>query len=145
MKNYLRAYIAYTQNNWVDHLPIAKFAASNHVNVFTGMTPFFADHGFYSRTGIEPPRTYKGKQQAELLAADKIVCRQKEMMTFLEDQLAWFQDEQIRFANRIHQSYLEYQIGDKVYVDARHFASERQKITGSEKHRTVRNHLKHQQ
>ena len=34
MKNYLRAYIAYTQDDWVDHLPMVKFAASNYVNAF---------------------------------------------------------------------------------------------------------------
>ena len=77
MKNYLRAYIAYTQDNWVDYLSIAEFAASNHINASTGMTLFFANHGFHPRTGIEPPKTFKGEseQKAELLAADKIVAQ----------------------------------------------------------------------
>ena len=60
LKNFLYAYIAYTQDNWVDHLPMAKFAASNHVNTSTSMTPFFADHGFHLHTGIESLKTYKG-------------------------------------------------------------------------------------
>ena len=59
IKNYLRAYIAYTQDDWVDHLPMAEFTASNHINASTGMTPFFANHGFHPRTGIEPPGTYE--------------------------------------------------------------------------------------
>ena len=41
MKNYLRAYVSYTQNDWVDHLLMAKFSANNHINESTGMTPFF--------------------------------------------------------------------------------------------------------
>ena len=127
MKNYLHMYIAYAQDNWVDHLPIAEFAANNYVNASTDMTLFFADHGFHSCTSIKLPGMYKSEWQAELLAADKIICRQKEMMTFLQDQLAWSQDEQTRFANRTRQPYLEYQISDKVYVDARHFASEKDK------------------
>ena len=49
------------------------------------------------------------------------------MMTFLQDQLAWSQDEQTRFANKIRQPHPKYKISDKVYVDARHFASERDK------------------
>ena len=49
------------------------------------------------------------------------------MMEFFWDQLAWSQDKQMRFANRICQPHLKYKIGDKVYVDARHFASERDK------------------
>ena len=75
IKNYLCAYIAYTQDNWVDHLSMAEFAASNHVNASTGMKLFFANHRFHPRTGIELSGTYEGEQQAELLAADKIICR----------------------------------------------------------------------
>ena len=47
MKNYLQAYISYTQDDWVDHLPMAEFSANNHINESTGMTPFFADKGFH--------------------------------------------------------------------------------------------------
>ena len=35
IKNYLHMYIAYTQDNWMDQLPMAKFATNNHVNIFT--------------------------------------------------------------------------------------------------------------
>ena len=77
MKNYLYVYIAYTQDNWVDYLPMAKFAVSNYVNASTGVILFFADHSFYPQTSIEPSRTYKKerkqKQQAELLIANKII------------------------------------------------------------------------
>ena len=95
MKNYLQAYIAYTQDDWVDHLPMAKFAASNHVNASIGMILFFADHGFHPCTGIEPSRTFKNEseQNAKLLAVNKIVAQQEEMMSFLQDQSAWSQDE----------------------------------------------------
>ena len=61
IKNYLHAYIAYTQNDWVDHLPMAKFATSNHVNALTGVTPFFVNYSFHSCIGIESPGTYKGE------------------------------------------------------------------------------------
>ena len=33
-------------------------------------------------------------KKAKFLAADKIIKRQAEMMTFLQDQLAWAQDKQ---------------------------------------------------
>ena len=48
-------------------------------------------------------------------------------MEFLWDQLVWLQDEQARFVNRIRQVHPEYKISDKVYIDARHFASEKDK------------------
>ena len=49
------------------------------------------------------------------------------MMTFLQDQLAWAQDEQTQFANQDCQPHPEYQIGNEVYVDTRDFASEKSK------------------
>ena len=93
-KKYLQAYINHTQNNWVDNLPIAEFAANNHVNASTEIMLFFADYNFHPQTSMKPPGTYKGKQKVELLAADKIVGKQAKIMTFLQDQLAWMQDEQ---------------------------------------------------
>lgn len=126
MKNYLRAYINHTQDNWVDALPMAEFAASNHVNASTGVPPFFPNHAYHPRTGIEPPKTYgNGDRKAELLAADEIVTRPQGMMDFLQDQLAWAQEEQARFANGDRQPHPEYKVGDEVYADARHFASEK--------------------
>ena len=129
IKNYLQAYTAYTQDDWVNHLPMAEFATNNHVNTFTDVTSFFADHSFHPWTNIEPPRMYKGEgeQRTELLATNKIVAWQAEMMTFLQDLLVWSQDKQTQFANRTRQPYLEYKIGDNVYVDAKHFASEQDK------------------
>ena len=68
---------------------MAEFAVSDHVNASTGVTPFFADHGFHPRISIEPPRTYDGERKAKLLAANHIVKRQDKMMKFLQDQIAW--------------------------------------------------------
>ena len=67
---------------------MAEFAASNHVNASTEVTPFVVDYGFHSQTDMEPLSTYDGEQKAELLAADKIVKKQAKIMTFLLDQLA---------------------------------------------------------
>ena len=72
---------------------MAKFAASNYVNMSMEIISFFADYGFHSQTGIKPSGIYKGKQKAELLAKDEIIKKQAEMMTFLQDQLAWVQDK----------------------------------------------------
>ena len=88
MKNYLRAYIDHTQDDWVDYLPMAEFSANNHVNESTRVTSFFADNGFHPRTGIEPPQTFESvNRKAELLNADKIVANQQEMALFLQNQL----------------------------------------------------------
>lgn len=74
MKNYLRAYINHVQDNWMDHLPMAIFAANNHVNISTRVTLFFAHNGFYPQTGIKLLQPTKAIQKAKLFAADKIVA-----------------------------------------------------------------------
>ena len=42
----------------------------NRLNASIEMILFFADHGFYLRTGIKPSGTYNGKQKAKLLVAN---------------------------------------------------------------------------
>ena len=49
------------------------------------------------------------------------------MIAFLQDQLTWSQNKQTQFANRTCQLHLEYKVRDTVYVDARHFVSEKDK------------------
>ena len=84
MKNYLQAYVNHTQDDWVDHLPMAKFSANNHLNESTGITPFFADNGFCPRTSVEPLQAYQQEtsQKAKLLTADKIVKQEEETRLF---------------------------------------------------------------
>ena len=126
MKNYLCAYVSHVQDDWVDHLLIVEFAANNHVNASTDVTPFFEDNGFHSCTDVEPPQTYqKAGRRAELLAADKIIANQKEIILFLKDQLAWAQEEQTHWANQHYQPYPGYKVGDIVYIDTKHFVSKR--------------------
>ena len=68
---------------------MAEFLANNHVSKSTEMIPIFADNGFHSRTGVEPPQAYQqeASQKAKLLTADKIVAKQEEIISYLQDQL----------------------------------------------------------
>ena len=59
------------------------------------------------------------------MVADKIVAKQEETLSYLQDQLTWSQQKQAHLANQNRQPHPEYKVGDMVYVDARHFASER--------------------
>ena len=37
----------YSQDDWVDYLPLAEFAFNNSVNNSTRLTPFFANYGYH--------------------------------------------------------------------------------------------------
>lgn len=74
------------QNDWIDHLPMAKFAANNHINASTRLSLFFANNGFYLCMGVKIPQIYeKTNWRAELLKTDQIVINQKAIATFLQN------------------------------------------------------------
>jgi len=54
MNKYLRAFVSFTQDDWVDWLPLAEFATNNQVNKTMGISPFFTNYGYNPHLGIEP-------------------------------------------------------------------------------------------
>jgi hypothetical protein len=44
----------YHQNDWVDWLPLAEFAANNAISETTGVFPFFANYRFNPQLEVEP-------------------------------------------------------------------------------------------
>ena len=54
MKKHLWAYINHFQNNWVDLLPIAKFAANANPSASTKIPPFQTTHGYIQRISFDP-------------------------------------------------------------------------------------------
>ena len=49
-------YIDFSQEDWEDWLPMAEFSANNVASASTGISPFFANKGFYPRMSFGPPR-----------------------------------------------------------------------------------------
>jgi hypothetical protein len=58
LKQYLRAYMNFRQNNWVNWLPLAEFALNNAISETTGFFFFFANYGFNPKLGFEPRPPY---------------------------------------------------------------------------------------
>jgi hypothetical protein len=56
IEQYLRAFMNFHQNDWVQWLPLAEFAANNVISETTGVSPFFANYGFNPRLGVEPSK-----------------------------------------------------------------------------------------
>lgn len=49
MEQYLRSYVSYQQDDWTKWLPMAEFAANNHMSASTQATPFMSNYGFHPR------------------------------------------------------------------------------------------------
>ena len=45
IKQYLRVYINFKQNNWSEWLSIAKFSYNDKIQTSTGHSPFFVNYG----------------------------------------------------------------------------------------------------
>ena len=54
MKMRLRAYVNHYQNDWVNLLPIAKFATNANPSASTNISPFQAIHRYVSRMSFDP-------------------------------------------------------------------------------------------
>ena len=50
LEQYLRIYVNYEQNDWINLLPLAEFVYNNTTQSATGMSPFFANLGFHPRS-----------------------------------------------------------------------------------------------
>ena len=53
MEQYLRCYVNYQQNDWVELLPMAQFAFNNSMAV-TGVSPFYANYGQHPNIENDP-------------------------------------------------------------------------------------------
>ena len=88
VNRYLRAFVSFTQDDWVDYLPLAEFAMNNQVNDSTGISPFFANYGFKPRLGIEPaghpPQNLSAQAKMEFFRADAVANRFDRILTQLK-------------------------------------------------------------
>src|SRR5882724_2573840 len=81
LEQYLRVYINYQQDDWVNLLPLAKFAYNNTSHLATIVTPFFANKGFHPKlkVSLEPVVSDTAHQVATDL---------KELHLYLCDQIS---------------------------------------------------------
>ena len=54
LEQYLRIYCNYQQDNWSELLPLAEFAYNNALSATTGVSPFFANKGYYPNITVHP-------------------------------------------------------------------------------------------
>jgi hypothetical protein len=91
MNQYLRAYVNYMGDNWVEYLPGAEFAANNADSASTKASPFLANYGQHPRVGFEPldhpPQDASAYARANILQADKLVQRMQDLDTHLREEM----------------------------------------------------------
>ena len=126
IEQYLRAYTNHLQDDWVEWLPIAEFAANNHVSETTKMTPFFATYGYHPRMDFnhEPMKiAVAGAARFTTGKAEEFADDMERLHQVLRQEIAW---AQTRYEQRsASKAVTTIRVGDQVWLDARHLRTDR--------------------
>ena len=94
MEQYLRVFINYRQEQWLDWLGIAEFAYNNKIHSATKISLFEAN---YSQN---PRIEFKERRKGKYKAAGRFVKRIKRIQKKAKVALSKVQEEMKRFADR---------------------------------------------
>ncbi|GME32536.1 reverse transcriptase domain protein [Neofusicoccum parvum] len=111
LEQYLRCYLNYSQDNWVELLPLAQFAYNSAKASATQESPFYANYGF-EPTAYQEPIPSQSLAQKGILKADQLKALHRQLQLDLEFNRYLMS----RYYDRRHQEAPELKEGDKVYL-----------------------------
>src|SRR5882672_4545793 len=111
LEQYLRIYINYQKDDWVDFLPLAEFAYNNTLHSATVVTPFFSNKGFHLKLEVSLASVVSD-------AAHSVASDLKELHQYLHDQIACtLKQYKLHLATR-WLPIPPFQVGDPVWLDS---------------------------
>jgi hypothetical protein len=123
MEQYLRMHVNYLQDDWVEWLPLAEFAANNHASEATGASPFFGMYGRDPRWQFDlspAARNNQDDQRARTVAENLAGIHDHLRSEILRAQLR-YQDN----ADEHRLPAPNYQVDDRVWLDGRNWKTRR--------------------
>jgi hypothetical protein len=123
MEQYLRVFVNHQQDDWVQWLPLAEFAANNGVSESTKCTPFFAVQGADTRMSfVREPTQERDQRRCE---ADQVQATMQPVHEHLRVEMRRSQAVQEEGANRGRVPAPNIQVGSEVWLDARNVRTTR--------------------
>lgn len=121
IESWLRCYICYMQDDWVDLLPLAKFAYMNTYHDSIGMSPNEARYGttLDTRQGIEDD-PQRGEIPTAKERAEGIILKRQE----LEATWRKTKEAQAKWYNQNHRP-VEFKVGDMVLLSSKNIKTVR--------------------
>ena len=119
LEQYLRLYVNHRQSDWADWLSLAEFAYNNREHSATKMSPFYANSGRHP-TDLAGIRTASSN-----LSAEEFATHIKEVHSLAQTNLTRAAEDMKRFYDRHAGEEVEYQPGDKVFLDGRNIKTTR--------------------
>jgi RNase H-like domain found in reverse transcriptase/Reverse transcriptase (RNA-dependent DNA polymerase)/Integrase zinc binding domain len=137
LEQYLRAFMNFAQDDWVDWLPLAEFASNNAVSETTGYSPFFANYGFHPRLGFEPRTACSPdktpQQKKEFMKAHSIADRFDRILTQLKALAAESGRRYEENANASRVDAPRYTVGQRVWLSTKNMKTNRPMKKGDDK------------
>jgi hypothetical protein len=125
IETYLRAFVAYTQENWGKLLPLAQIALDNRPASATGISPFFLSHG-YNAEPIQLQEEVESQPNKTPAGRGLIwVQRMKEAQDYAQAAMAVAQQQQEYYANQRREPTPAYKVGDKVWLNLKNIHTSR--------------------
>ena len=113
LEQYLRMFIDYRQEQWLDQLETVEFAYNNKVYSSTKMSPFKVNYRQDPRMGFEMRR--KGKYKG----AEKFVIKMKEVQEEAKAVLEKVQEEIKKYTDRKRAEVDKYKVEDLVILSTK--------------------------
>ena len=118
LEQYLQAYVAYLQDDWVDWLPSAEFTANNQFSETTQHSPFFANYEQHPHMRLKPKGVWEAPRGSVAWMDRKNADRFAEKMNQINGDL----QQQMRLAQATYEDFVNcwwcsaptYQVGDAV-------------------------------
>ena len=113
LEQYLRLFVNQRQDDWTNLLPLADFQYNNHVHASTQHPLFLLESRRLPRMGFEPDQC-----SSRVESVNEFTERMRSTLEEAKSALAKSKDNMARYYNQRRVLALEYQPGDKVYLDA---------------------------
>jgi len=122
----LRPFVSYYQDNWSTLLPLIDRAQIALPHSAIGMTPYRMIYGSDPRQtwDWQNPSASKANERLNHKDALALATRMHDAWKIAKDNMEKAQDR-MRFAVNQHRRKIDWEVGDKVYLDTQNLASER--------------------
>ena len=122
MEAYLRSYVSFKQDDWVQYLPTAEFAYNNAKHLGTKFTPSELNCGFHSRASYEAELDPRSRSRAAGIEANAL----KELLTVYKNNLRDAQELEARYHHKSVKKRT-YAPGETVWLASRNIKTKRNK------------------
>lgn len=124
MEQYLRSFVCYAQDDWFGLLPIAMLAVNNRTATSTGLSPFFATHG-YNINPIDIDEPLRESDESPIARGERFVARLQQASDFAQAAIASAQEVQEHQANKSRMTAEQFRVGDKVWLNLKNVKTDR--------------------